>query len=153
MTRLAVKLVVFLLLGVVTTVAVAWGCALWVNVPTGMTRSTQRVDGEERPHWIIMELRRAGALRVRSMWYSPDINIAGPSVTYQTTQPKPDELVPRGLDWVRPPEVIGTLGMSHQRVADARALPGTVVWLGDRYRYVLRRSCANDGGWWSGVFA
>ncbi len=40
MKRIAIKLVVFLLLGAVTTVAVAWGCALWQREPgySGETR-------------------------------------------------------------------------------------------------------------------
>ncbi len=45
MKRIAIKLVIFLLLGAVTTVAVAWGCAYWIE----LDRNSQKYDEFNAP--------------------------------------------------------------------------------------------------------
>ena len=68
MKRRLTKLVVFLLLGAVVNVAVAWGCAYWIVPYNGQVLPSQNgisqvyfAVGESWPRWIFKELRQRGA--------------------------------------------------------------------------------------------
>ena len=59
MKRRLTKLVVFLLLGAIVNVAVAWGCAIFSDVSTGFPLPTREVDGLLRPRLAIPPLGSA----------------------------------------------------------------------------------------------
>ncbi|MCH8260894.1 MAG: hypothetical protein IIC46_11885 [Planctomycetes bacterium] len=64
MRRRLTKLVVFLLLGAVVNVAVAWGCALCLPLmPAESSLSRFAVTHDEAPFWFVEERQRRGALR------------------------------------------------------------------------------------------
>ena len=70
MKRRLTKLVVFLLLGAVVNVGVAWACA--VSMVSGMSDAQERVggsmDGPDYRLWIIYEHRAPGRVRILSYW-------------------------------------------------------------------------------------
>ena len=70
-------IVIFLLLGAVVNVAVAWGCAVWMNPRLCDARQRVGVDGEGEGYvrWIIFERDTTGALSVISNWR--DIGMGG----------------------------------------------------------------------------
>ena len=62
------KLAVFILLGAIVNVAVAWGCAYWIVPYNGQVLPAQNgivqiwfAVGESWPRWIFKELRQRGA--------------------------------------------------------------------------------------------
>ena len=56
------KLVVFLLLGAVVNVAVAWGCGAWLN--TLNAEQVARISSMDSPRWVILINTRLGGTRV-----------------------------------------------------------------------------------------
>ncbi len=62
MKRWIFKLVVFLLLGTIVNVAVAWGCGAWLNTLGG--EQVGRINSMDSPRWAILINTRLGATRV-----------------------------------------------------------------------------------------
>ncbi len=121
MKRPLLTITVFLLLGVVVNVAVAWGCALWVDAEcAGRENSASRYTDTERIH--ISVWRRTGALvivtdRVRAAYGFSRVDGA------------PESLLPpwSGLSTARAAYESGTADEEF-RVADARGWPMLALW-------------------------
>lgn len=64
MKRIAIKIFLFLLLGAVTSVAVAWGCALVAPIRP-LTSPVERVSGAE--DWIGYLFMEPGGVQIRSL--------------------------------------------------------------------------------------
>ncbi len=65
MKRIAIKLVLFLVLGAVVNVGVAWGCAVWVPVHRSelMGFHLPVFSTKQVPHWWVTWYERSGAIR------------------------------------------------------------------------------------------
>ncbi len=66
MKRRLTKLAIFLLLGAVVNVAVAWGCATWIDVHGRGRRFASGQIPFERSAWFATVHRKAGAIRITS---------------------------------------------------------------------------------------
>ncbi len=102
------KLVLFLLLGAIINVAVAWACALELalltaNGPFGRSGAT----GDRAPCWVVEELDRLGATRYLWTHVSFDFDNAPGTVLYIFDETEPVDLdgLPRWsrLDYSKPP--------------------------------------------------
>ena len=60
--RRLTKLVVFLLLGAILNVAVAWACGAWLN--TLNAEQVARISSMDSPRWVILINTRLGGTRV-----------------------------------------------------------------------------------------
>ncbi len=67
MKRFLRYVVVCLMLGVITTVAVAWGCALWMDVSEGSRRTVIRPSESDAFEWWFDVRRRPGSAGV-NLW-------------------------------------------------------------------------------------
>ena len=78
MKRWHTKLVVFLLLGAVLNLGVAWGLALSMKpgVPGTQERVGGSMKGPDHLLWMIVEYRAPGRVRVWSNWLDPGVGVA-----------------------------------------------------------------------------
>ena len=70
MRRWAIRICVFLILGAIVNVAVAWGCAVWVNAFEHGHGSQSWIADSNLPgrrHWSIMRRDAFGATRIAAM--------------------------------------------------------------------------------------
>ncbi len=134
MKRSARWLIVCLLLGVVTTIAVAWACAAWVDPYTTIQPSPRRsggaMDGRYYTFWMVGENEAFGTVRIHSDWDGHPVNNRGERRGPFFGPPEP--LIPGWAPFLVPSA--GTpLGSGHTRVADARGWPFLAMWSGLSY--------------------
>ena len=108
MKRWRFKVVVFLLLGAIVNVGVAWGCALGLplltaNGPFGRSGAT----GDRAPYWVVDQLQRPGAMRYVWMDVPVDFDNA-PGIDldiFEEIEPVDLDGLPRWsrLDYSKPP--------------------------------------------------
>ncbi len=108
---------IFLLLGAVVNVAVAWGCAVWIRAPYGATPGTLYEETRRNPAggwdiWYLQESRRPGAAFYWS-FYELGVELQQPA----NSDPMPSEIAPA---W-------GSLGapFESQREFDYRDIHGS----------------------------
>ncbi len=65
MKRIAIKLVVFLLLGAVVNVGVAWSSALWVD-SMATPRHERGITGPDHPRWRVFRTTSQSAMHIQS---------------------------------------------------------------------------------------
>ena len=126
MKRVVPTIAVFLLAGLVVSVAVAWGCAVTIDVDSP-ARSEQRTITVTAPReiWIVATQSRAGAKIVISRRHRYDTEVkavSGFSVP-------PEDLVPSWSQLQRPPhrfEDRSCHGVS--QVVDSRGWPLRMLW-------------------------
>ena len=112
------------LLGAVTTVAVAWGCAAFVDpfatVQPNPRKSGGSVGNDIHSGWLVGVHEAFGAKRIRSEWVDKSVH---PSLIFPETYFGPAE--PFIPDWA--PFLLPTVDapdeLRHLRVADARGWP------------------------------
>ena len=128
MKRSARWLIVCLLLGVVTTIAVAWACAAWVDPYTTAQPSPRRSGGTANGRyytlWIVGEHSAVGTVRTRSTWDDQSgvpVKVRGPFFG------PPEPLIPKWAPFLVPSADIPA-GPQHVRVADARGWPFLAMW-------------------------
>jgi hypothetical protein len=133
MKRIARWLIFCLLLGVVSTIAVAWACAAWVDPYTAIQPSPRRsggaINGRYYTIWIVGEHAAIGVVRTNSFWRDPsyiDIDLSGPFFG------PPEPLIPKWAPFLVP-SADDPLGPEHVRVADARGWPFLAMWSGLSY--------------------
>ncbi len=131
MKRRLFKLVVFLLLGAIVNVAVAWGCALGLNIHKSSVTSVYRsLDPDESQtkytFWMVSRGSRPGAVYLYSIRAIPQHG-PGPSAV----EGLPELLVP---NWARAQLLPGQSG-STERInefeywtVDARGWPRLSLW-------------------------
>ena len=129
---------IFLLAGAVVNVAVAWGCATWIDLPYEESRveSGGSMKGPSHRMWGIGTLRRRGAFRVYSSWHdlgSPG-GSSGPGLPSGPAAP----LVPKWAPFLAP-TYEPPIPAHHSYFADARGWPRLSMWSG------LRRSMRPPG--------
>ncbi len=122
MKRIAIKLVVFLLLGAVVNVAVAWTSVWWAPLPvifspvksmTGRARQSTEYHG-----FVAQRLTRKGADRVSSWWMAPHVAVG--EVRYPEAYAK--QWVPTWASGVFPDSRYVEWGW-HYRMVEARGWP------------------------------
>ena len=136
MRRIAVKLVVFLVLGALVNVAVAWGCALWIDLKSPSVSRLKGLNGPtpEYMQWDTRRWETSGALRVVSVW-----DYRGPGRSsiitgfFDPSTPSSDSLVPPWADYLHPLHGEPNRGR-YNWVADARGWPLLSKWGGSRSR-------------------
>lgn len=101
-------------LGVISTVAVAFACALWVDVSRSDDARATSTAG-----WSVQDERRPGARRVTSVW-------GASGWSGGATSRNPDALVPSWAGDLRPGDEARDL--AHVRFADARGWPWPALW-------------------------
>ncbi len=70
MKRWLAKLVLFLVLGAIVNVAVAWGCAAWIDIDIDFRRdeTTWGIDFRDGKDWVLITTRSHGAMSITSDW-------------------------------------------------------------------------------------
>ncbi len=133
MKRIARWLIVCLLLGIVSTIAVAWACAAWVDPYTTAQPSPRRSGGATNGRyytiWMVGEHAAIGAARTNSFWGDPSYTglfSSGPFFG------PPEPLIPKWAPFLVPSTDIPA-GPQHVRVADARGWPFLAMWSGLSY--------------------
>ena len=109
MKRRLLIIAVFLLLGAVLNVAVAWGCAVWIPA-SGPYLGERRIaslreleaDGTWR-FWAITRFERSGAVLYISHWDTRSERIDCGEITTQSTDLRPSELAPSWAGLRTPP--------------------------------------------------
>ncbi len=133
MKRIARWLIVYLLLGIVTTIAVAWACAAWVDPYTTAQPSPRRsggaMDGRHYTIWMVGEHAAIGTARTVSFWGDPSYTDLFPSGPFFGP---PDPLIPNWAPFLVPSADIPA-GPQHVRVADGRGWPFLAMWSGLSY--------------------
>ncbi len=128
--RRIVIIVVFLLLGAIVNVAVAWGVAYWMD-PAARVEPTTLLfhnldttmhwwsEEESRPHagWYVDRQERTGAMRVTSLWHDRD-----PSVRWIFTG-KPEADVPSWGQFLLLPQARTSTGWQYDRRVEAWGIP------------------------------
>jgi len=62
------KLALFLLLGAVVNVAVAWGCAYWIKLDHAKDTTTWGIDFHDGNDWLLHTTQSSGAMMITSDW-------------------------------------------------------------------------------------
>jgi len=134
MKRSARWLIVCVLLGVVTTIAVAWACGAWVDpyatIQPSPRQSGGAANGRHYAFWIVGESEAFGTMRTYSQWWDGPSNNRG-----ELGEPffgPPEPLIPTWAPFLVPSADIPA-GPRHVRVADARGWPFLAMWSGLSY--------------------
>lgn len=134
MKRSARRLIVCVLLGVVTTIAVAWACAAWVDpyatIQPSPRESGGAANGRHYAFWIVGESEALGTMRTHSQWWGGPSNNRGEQRGLFFGPPEP--LIPKWAPFLVPSADIPA-GPQHVRVADARGWPFLAMWSGLSY--------------------
>ncbi len=118
-------------LGAVTTVAVAWACAAWLERTRGVEWvSSTPTDIAGTWRWNISRGEHSGTTVYRSSWLSHPLEM---SIRYTSTSPtRPsEELIPPWTDFL---ESVGTPpppGELHRRAVHASGWPCLSMWWGE----------------------
>ncbi len=126
MKRIAINLVVFLLLGAVVNVAVAWGCAAWPRVfhsPPNYREGFTR-HGTGFNDWSVHTSRAAGFYRADSLWTTGSSEFIG-SEPKSTAQ----QVLPAWAEFARPRST-DPADRYCIRIVDARGWPWLALWSG-----------------------
>ena len=119
---------VFLLAGAVVNVAVAWGCAIWIDLP--FKGSLEKMGGSQKgsiyKSWLVWTLRKHGAFRVYSRWTDP---YAGSGVSGGILPEHAAPLVPEWAPFLAPTYEPSSRAR-HAYFADARGWPLHSMWSG-----------------------
>lgn len=136
MRRWAIRIGLFLLLGAVTTVAVAWGSAIWITpqgILWGDSNCSLRDGGrwgvaDSYPYsaWAISEYSTRSAMQLESAWFDPDVSLGG-LFGYWPVDSPPEPLVPDWAPFLTPPQT-PTKGQGHERILDIRGWPMLSMW-------------------------
>ena len=119
MKRRLLTLAIFLLLGAVVNVAVAWGCAITINVFAVIPYGASNPVGDD--HWSVNRWRRPGGARISSTRYRKG--------HYGRTNVSPFEVIPEWGRLANPMDefYLDSTAME-QRVIDARGWPMLSLW-------------------------
>ena len=118
----AKMIVLFLLLGAIINVAVAWGCALWINI--GSSNSAHGAVTRDGGYWGVVRMGRQGGIVVRSSRSS-----AGVRKDHSVSWQDPLVLVPSWTGFQVP-----TIGYANgavqreMRYAEGRGWPAISMW-------------------------
>ncbi len=121
------------LLAVVTTVAVSWGCALWVDPFANGSDNPTRVGASDLDIaadatfncWGVQIFEAPGVTSIRSVWYDEDAtNISFSSWPYD----HPKDVLPRYWGDAMRPDLTDTSGKGHLRLGDAWGWPFVAIW-------------------------
>ncbi len=143
MKRRLFQLAVFLLLGAVLNVAVAWGCALSIQLSRAgpPSKSVRAIGRELEPDggwrfWSIVRVERPGVVLYYSYLHTRNERVEGVEVE-RSTDLRPFELAPSWADLRMPPATDYGIRWVH-----AFGWPFVSMWrdygaFGDGYRYKL----------------
>ncbi|MCH7547518.1 MAG: hypothetical protein IID30_14045 [Planctomycetes bacterium] len=135
MKRLRVILL-FLLLGAIVNVAVAWGIAIfWASIPDEKTQRSVFYSGygERYQNWRVVLVSKAGGARLRSDW---TITV----LSYYAEGPSPfkdsKDVIPWWGEYAYPSGISYDPG-ERTRTIDVRGWPVLSMWTGQEQRYNL----------------
>jgi hypothetical protein len=130
MRKLAFKLVLFLLLGAIVNVAVAWGLVSYTKSMRQWNRliASAISDGVDHANWVVVRRESVGSIRITSTWFDDDARIRVSAIG-RLPAPWPNTLVPSWAPHLLP-EQHRTSGMEHACIADARGWPCLALWSG-----------------------
>ena len=121
MKRRIFKLAIFLLLGAIVNVAVAWGCALWHYVAEApRIPGTMRLE-DGSTSWMVASYHSRVAHRMHSIW-GPSALLSG-----QPSEVSPSELA-RGWTAILAPPTTDEVESTGARVLDSRGWPMLSMW-------------------------
>ena len=131
MKRWLFKVVVFLLLGAIINIAVAWGCIrIRFNAPSSYSDAENggvwEAEGKYN-HWLVTRYLRPGACVISSQWADPDIHV---TLSGPWPENRPEPLIPFWASFVAPPDLPNSVGVWHYRWIDARGWPCLALWAG-----------------------
>ena len=128
MKRRLIMVAVFLLAGAVVNVAVAWGCAVCVDLSDGksLEESGGSWRGPSHYSWLVFTRRKRGAFRVYSRWNDPNAG-GGGSGSFPSEPAAP--LVPEWAPFLAPTYEPSSRAR-HAYFADARGWPLHSMWSG-----------------------
>ena len=128
MKRRLFKLVLFLVLGAIVNVAVAWGCAAWLpwphTAPFGAYREGFTRQGSVFSDWMDDVSVAVGVARVHSSWSTGASKFAG-----REPDRDAEEILPAWASFARPDES-SPRSTVVSRIIDARGWPTVALWSG-----------------------
>ena len=66
------KLALFLILGALVNVTVAWGCAVWLTIDVNQfpdkVEFRDEISGPGSSLWRVQQIKRSGAMRILTLW-------------------------------------------------------------------------------------
>ena len=133
MRRLLVTLAIFLLLGAVVNVAVAWGCAAWHYVAEATRTPGVTLLEDSSTSWMVASYRSRVAHRMHSIW--------GPSavLTGQPSEASPSDLA-RGWTHILAPDAADEREPTGARVFDGRGWPMISMWSALELEFVVQQT-------------
>ena len=133
MKRGLTKLVVFLLLGAIVTVAVAWGCAYWHYVGEATRTPGVMLLENGSTSWVVASYRSRVAHRMHSVW--------GPSalLTGLPSEASPNDLA-RGWTHILAPDAADEGEPTGARVFDGRGWPMISMWSALELEFVVQQT-------------
>lgn len=84
MKRRLFKLALFIFLGAIVNVAVAWGCALWITLDPVEDTTTWGIDFSDGNDWLLAKTQSNGAMLIYSHWDNLELYRTGSSHTFDT---------------------------------------------------------------------
>ncbi len=128
MRRRLVRICALLLLGAIVNVAVAWGCAAFIDATSGRLSGVQGVSSSNGSTWELQRLDRLGCSLLVSIRYDRE------STGKDLGQP-PAKLWPYWCDGTFESKVETKLADGESRVVDARGFPLLCLW-SERLRWM-----------------
>ena len=132
MKRRLTKLVVFLLLGAIVNVAVAWGCGAWIDIDHRTDETSWGIDFRDGKDWVLSTTRSRGAMSVTSNWsvdWDPMFNKPGTKTATDLTKMR--------LAFVHPTDQQQLEYSDLTRTLTAYGWPRLAVWSGYQRRQEL----------------
>ena len=138
------KLALFLLLGAIVNVAVAWSSAMWfsqINTKLNPSFDGLSWDGKNYELWTTTRYETNGSLRVVSSWnyFNPDIPVITTGFVFRERSdfvpasfPSAESQVPNWAVFLRPDSIDQTEYGSYNFVVDARGWPLLSMWGGHK---------------------
>ena len=136
MKRWLFKLALFLFLGAIINVAVAWGfVALQSSISRSDITAKGRSSGKEFSKWETTKFEFAGSLRVTSSWRFNDPDVWQVETGFEEfTDVKSESLIPHWADFLHPLQ--GELSRGRfEWMADGRGWPFLSMWGGCKTTY------------------
>ena len=127
------KLVLFLLLGAVVNVAVAWGCALWHYVGEATRTPGVMLLEDGSTSWVVASYRSRMAHRMHSVW-GPSALLSG-----QPSEATPSDLA-RGWTDILAPDAADGGKPTGSRVFDGRGWPMISMWSALELEFMVQQT-------------
>ncbi len=126
MKRWLTKLVVFLLLGAITTIAVAWGCAFWTDVYDGSLTRVIQPSESDAYEWYFDVRRQPGSASI-NLWCILLVKVGSDEVAPAIPTTVPPGFPTWNQGWPHESQV-SWFGSQKVRAQEARGWPWLAMW-------------------------